>query len=155
MAKNVCAKLMSTVSGLRRSMMGRRWLVVAVAGCLPASSAAAAAELSAGDLKIRPNGTAKVVVSGTVDGEWTFGWSIMLELIPREGSSGTVTFTAVPPGLRPKRASFVVRENPGCFATVRLEQPYRPGGYVGDYTGIADKLGCPEDEKAVRTRPSW
>jgi hypothetical protein len=127
MAKNVCAKLMSTVSGLRRSMLGRRWPVVAAAGCLLASSAAEAAELSAGDLKMRPNGIAKVVVSGEIDGEWTFGWSIMVELIPREGSSGTVTFTTVPPGPPPKRASFVVRENPGCLATVRLEQPYRPG----------------------------
>lgn len=126
MTENVRVTLVDTVSGLRRSMMWRRWPVAVIAGCLLSWSGVEAAELSVGDLKMQPSGTAKAVVSGKIDGECTFGWSVMLELVPRKGNTGTVTFTTVPSGLPEKRAPFVVRENPGHLATVRLEQIPEP-----------------------------
>lgn len=55
----------------------------------------AAAELSVGNVMVRPNGKGRIVVSGSIDNESTFGVTIMLELVPRPGSVGQVEFTPV------------------------------------------------------------
>ncbi len=44
-----------------------------------------------------PGGTTDVVVGGEVQNKNTFGETILLELIPRAGAVGTLTFTASPP----------------------------------------------------------
>jgi len=55
------------------------------------------AELSVGNVAVIPGGTQSVVVSGDIAGESTFGLTITLEIVPRSGNVGTVTFTAAPP----------------------------------------------------------
>lgn len=138
--------------GRRSKTSWPRLSVLALACWIFPWSQIRAAELSAGESAMRPGTTAQVVVSGTIDGEWTFGWSIMLELVPREGSTGTVTFTETPEGPPVRRSSFVVREVPGQLATVHLEQPRRFGvevrqlrdvwGDVGTFTAFdTDRTG--------------
>jgi len=58
---------------------------------------ACGAELAVADLTLPPGATSDVVVSGSVDGEATFGVTIVVEIAPRTGSTGTVQFTASPP----------------------------------------------------------
>ena len=72
---------------------------------LLASSFCAAAELSVGDIMVRPNGNGRIVVSGSIDNESTFGVTIMLELVPRAGSVGTVEFTPVRTAAPQRRGS--------------------------------------------------
>ncbi len=87
--------LVKSSRGSRRAFAlpwARRTAAVAV---LLASSYCAAAELSAGNIMVRPNGKGRIVVSGSIDNESTFGVTIMLELVPRPGNVGTVEFTPV------------------------------------------------------------
>ena len=72
---------------------------------LLASSYCAAAELSVGNIMVRPNGNGRIVVSGSIDNESTFGVTIMLELVPRPGSVGTVEFTPVRTAAPQRRGS--------------------------------------------------
>lgn len=72
---------------------------------LLASSYCAAAELSVGDTMVRPNGKGRIVVSGSIDNESTFGVTIMLELVPRPGSVGTIEFTPVRTATPQRRGS--------------------------------------------------
>lgn len=55
------------------------------------------AELSVGDVTMLSGATADVVVSGTVANEITFGLTLIVEITPRVGNVGTVTFTSSPP----------------------------------------------------------
>lgn len=55
------------------------------------------AELSVGHLDLAHGGSAAVVVSGRIANFDTYGVNILLELIPRAGGTGTVTFTVAPP----------------------------------------------------------
>lgn len=64
--------------------------------CLFSMTAVHAAELSVSEVVIAPGATAEVVVSGDIAGESTFGLNILLEIVPRAGTTGTVEFTAVP-----------------------------------------------------------
>jgi len=59
--------------------------------------AAAAPTLSIADLAMSPGETGMVVVFGDIDGQSTFGVTIMAELVARPGNTGTVTFTEAPP----------------------------------------------------------
>ncbi|RME40337.1 MAG: hypothetical protein D6788_03530, partial [Planctomycetota bacterium] len=56
-----------------------------------------AAELSVTSISLTPGGTGTVVVAGNIAGESTFGYTILVELVPRAGNTGTVTFTPAPP----------------------------------------------------------
>jgi len=56
-----------------------------------------AAELAVTDLVLLPGTTNDVVVSGQLDDEATFGVTVVVEIVPRTGSTGTVLFTASPP----------------------------------------------------------
>lgn len=56
-----------------------------------------AAELSAGDVVMQPGTSSDVVVSGAINGESSFGVTILVELIPRAGTTGTLEFTSAPP----------------------------------------------------------
>ncbi|UCC30743.1 MAG: hypothetical protein JSU86_00400 [Phycisphaerales bacterium] len=70
------------------------FLLIAVVG----AGSVQAADLSVGNLAMTQDQTATVVVSGSVSGESTYGLNILVEILPRGGNTGTVTFTAAPPG---------------------------------------------------------
>lgn len=107
--------------------MPRRCVMTVGLGWLVLWSGARAAEMSAGDVKMRPRSTANITVSGEIDGEKTFAWSVLLEIVPREGSRGTVEFTPAPKQAKEKRPSFVVAKNHRGVDTVRLAKIRRPG----------------------------
>jgi len=75
----------------------KRWGMCAALLLVCANHAARAAELSASNIIMEPGDTADVVVSGAINGESTFGVTIVVELVPRAGAAGTLTFTAAPP----------------------------------------------------------
>jgi hypothetical protein len=70
-------------------------LALVVMGLLGGS--ARAAELFVINATMSPGTTGGVIVAGTINGESTFGVTIIAELIPRGGNIGTVTFTPAPP----------------------------------------------------------
>jgi len=82
-----------------------RAVTAGLGALLAMQSAALAAELSVGDLAMRPDSVSEVIVSGTIRGESTYGVTIMVELVPRAKSTGTVTFTVglAAASLRPAR----------------------------------------------------
>ncbi len=121
--------------------MLRAWSVIAVLGWLGTWSNAWAAEMSVGDVRMRANRTAGVVVSGSIDGESTFGWTIMLELTPREGNRGTVTFTLEAAGHPGKRPSVVVVKNARGVDAVRLEQVHREGVDIIQLSDVWPDIG--------------
>lgn len=55
------------------------------------------ATLTVNDLILLPGGTAELLVSGGIAGEWTYGVTIMAEIVSRAGNVGTVTYTLSPP----------------------------------------------------------
>lgn len=99
----------------------RLWIFCSVAaiGSLSANSGSAA-ELSLGNVHIRPNGESRVVVSGSIDNEATFGVTIRIELVPRPGSVGTVEFTPVEPGVTAQRGSISIHRKTGKPDEVRI-----------------------------------
>ena len=102
--------------------MLRKWLVVTALGCAVPLSGTWAAEMSVGDLRMRPKEKADVVVSGGIDGESTFGWTIMLQLTPRADSRGTLRFTPEAARRGEQRASVVVHKGPRGVDAVQLRQ---------------------------------
>ena len=52
-----------------------------------------AAQLSVGSVVMQPGVTDAVVVSGDIAGEMTFGVSLLVEIIPQAGVTGSVAFT--------------------------------------------------------------
>ncbi len=56
-----------------------------------------AAELQVHDLSMSAGTTADLLVSGAIAGESTFGVEVLLEIIPRAGVRGTLSFTPSPP----------------------------------------------------------
>ena len=55
------------------------------------------AELSVADTTLAAGTVGEVVVSGVLTSEITFGLTILVELVPQGGNTGTLTFTAPPP----------------------------------------------------------
>ena len=94
---------------------GRGWAVIGALLALGCVSATRAAELSVSDLKLRPGATGAVIVSGRVADEATIGVTIMLELRPRAGAAGSLTFTPV--------QSQAAKGRPTVSVTQRLGQP--------------------------------
>ena len=54
-------------------------------------------ELTLGEVAVSPGRTAYVVVGGAIDGQSTAGVTLMVELVPQSGSTGTLRFTPGPP----------------------------------------------------------
>ncbi len=106
--------------------MRRQWLVILVLGWLVPCLGVRAADLSVNRVTMQPNGAAEIIVSGNIDGEETFGWSVLLVLVPRAGAQGTLRFTSVPVSTPLKRASFTIRRHPARFAAVHLDEVQRP-----------------------------
>ena len=104
----------------------RTLLAIGLGGFLILGSNLRAAELSVADLKIRPHGQGQVVVSGTIDGESTFGVTVMVEVTARPGSTGTLEFTPVLAQLPAQRKSFSVHRRPGRLGEVRVAEALRP-----------------------------
>ena len=77
--------------------MNRNLITGVVTAAMLVVANAEGAELSVGNVAVVPGGTQSVVVSGDIAGESTFGVTIILEIVPRSGNVGTVTFTAAPP----------------------------------------------------------
>ena len=102
-----------------------RW-AIGLGGVLLLGSNLPAAELSVADLKIRPHGQGQVVVSGTIDGESTFGVTVMVELTARPESTGTLEFTPVLAPVPAQRKSFSVHRRPGRLEEVRVAEVRRP-----------------------------
>jgi hypothetical protein len=64
-----------------------------------------AAEFSVEDTAIRPGQMGRVVVSGAINGEATFGVTVVAELVARLGAVGRLTFTeALNPVTNPRRS---------------------------------------------------
>ena len=109
-----------------RTAVGFRTLfLVGLLGLLMSTQSLVAAELSVGDLKIRPHGQGQVVVSGKIDGELTYGVTIMVELVPHPGSRGTVEFTPAVAEVPTQRPSFSVQRSAGKADAVRVAKPQR------------------------------
>lgn len=99
------------------------------------SSGSQGAELSVAEITMRPDSAGHLVVSGQIDGEATFGWNVMLELIPRTGSRGTLTFTPEPVPAPQQRPTFTIRSAPGRAETVQIDRAQHLGvdvAAVGD-----------------------
>ena len=74
----------------------RRLLRVALFTLLLAGAVVEGADLRVGSVATLAGTNAEVVVSGTVAGEATFGVTILVEIVPRVGNTGSVTFTPSP-----------------------------------------------------------
>ena len=99
------------------NMSSRLWLFCSLAamGSLSATSVSAA-ELSLGNVRIRPNSDGRIVVSGSIENEATFGVTIRIELVARPGSVGTVEFTPIEAGVSARRGSMAIHhESSGVF----------------------------------------
>ena len=68
-------------------------LIVGSVGLSGPSPCAAAPVLQVTDITVPRGGLGDIVVWGEISGESTFGVSILVELIPRPGTRGTVRFT--------------------------------------------------------------
>lgn len=55
------------------------------------------AELSVSRLTLKSGTTGEVIVSGLIDGDLTFGVTVMAEIYPRPGCTGTLLYTSAPP----------------------------------------------------------
>jgi hypothetical protein len=80
--------------------MQRRSIRILYAVCLfgvAVSTDARGAELSVADTTLAAGTAGEVVVSGALSSENTFGITILVELVPQGGNTGTLTFTPSPP----------------------------------------------------------
>jgi len=100
--------------------------LLVVAAVFASLSGARAAEMSVGDLRLKPGTSTEVVVSGRIADESTFGWSVMLRLVPREGARGSLEFTPVPYGRPVQRPTVAVLEPAGKPASIRLTHRHPP-----------------------------
>ena len=124
MRTTVCGK--TVVCGRGRTVAGLGTLLLAGSlGWLMPLQTLTAAELSVADLKIRPHGQGELIVSGVIDGESTYGVTIMLELVPHSGSVGTVEFTPSVAPPRAQRRSLSVHRSPGKADEIRVAKPQR------------------------------
>lgn len=81
---------------------------------------ALAADLSANHLLLRPGTQGQVVVSGAIENEATFGFTIMLELVPRPGTVGKLEFTPVDRLHSTKRGFTSIHRRNGAAEEVRI-----------------------------------
>ena len=103
----------------------RALLLLGSLGLLIPAQALSAADLSVGDLRIRSHGQGQVVVTGKIEGESTYGVTIMVELVPRPGSRGTVEFTSAVAELPVQNRSVSVHRSAGRPDEVRVTRPQR------------------------------
>lgn len=102
----------------KSSRLGIFCLVAAIVSL--SATSGFAAELSLGNVRIRPNGEGRIVVSGSIENEATFGVTIRIELVPRPGSAGTVEFTPIVAGVPARGGSISIHQKTGDHAEVRV-----------------------------------
>lgn len=104
---------------------------------LVGSTGVRAAELTVTGVQLRPGSFGQINVSGTIQGESTFGVTILLEIAPRPGNRGTVIFTPTMTIVseQPQRQSYAVEQKSGEPDAVVIKGPPRFGvdvSQVGD-----------------------
>ncbi|MFQ5463844.1 MAG: hypothetical protein ACE5E5_14610 [Phycisphaerae bacterium] len=119
--------------------MWYRGLVVATVWA--SLSGARAAEMSVADLSLKPGTSAALAVSGRIADESTFGWSVMLRLVPRDGARGSLEFTPVPYGRQVDRPTVAVLEPAGAPATIRLTHRQPPELDIQQVQDVWPNLG--------------
>ncbi|MGB2984255.1 MAG: hypothetical protein WBE26_00085 [Phycisphaerae bacterium] len=121
-------------------MMLCRLLTTVCAVVLLGAADVEAAELSVGSVNMISDTTENVVVSGDIAGESTFGVNILVEIVPRGGNVGTVTFTLAPP-----------------IDVVQLGDPWPGAGtftpYDTDYTGWNSLNGSVDENGTYEPGP--
>ena len=83
--------------GVDRSKVNRRVIGVCALLLIPPAGTARAADLAASHIQLAAGATGSVEVSGNITGDSTYGYTLLVELTPRAGALGTVTFTPAPP----------------------------------------------------------
>ncbi len=77
--------------------MLRKGVVPAVVAVLVGVVVAEAADIAVEDLSLAPGETGTLVVSAAIADEETWGITILVEILPRAGNTGTLEFTLAPP----------------------------------------------------------
>jgi len=101
--------------------------VAAVLTALFAPTTAPAAELSVGSVLLRPGTDGRVVVSGAAENVATFGFTIMVELVPRAGNVGELEFTRTDRLTLSKRGSASIHRRSDLAEEVRVIRPRTAG----------------------------
>ncbi len=100
-----------------------------------------AASLQAIDMVLPAGRTAEALVRGSITGLSTFSLTVLLEIVPREGVSGTVTFTPTPP------VDIVQRGDPwpegGMFSAFDTDAPAFSDTFNGSVDDDGSFLGDP------------
>ena len=78
------------------NMFARLWIICLIVGAT-GTARLNAAELSVVSIVTTPGATDTLVVAGDIAGEFTYGLTVFVEIVPRGGNVGTVQFTAAPP----------------------------------------------------------
>lgn len=99
------------------------------------SEGAESPELSVGDATLQPGATGVLAVHGHIGGDSTFGVTVMAQILPRAGNTGTVVFTPAPP-------VDVVQlgdawEGTGAFNAFDTDSP----GFFATLNGAVDESG--------------
>ncbi len=113
-----------------------RWWTIALMVIVTCHTSVMAAEMRVRDVMLKPNGSGSVRVWGSIEGKPTVGWTVLLEITPRAGSRGTVSFTPSELGQRPKyqvhqpiggRASIVLQQSENMTVDIRQGDDVWPG----------------------------
>lgn len=119
--KEIITQPMIQLARCATKVSSRHWIFCSAAAIVSLSAAPAfAAELSLGNVRVRPNGEGRIVVSGSIENEATFGVTIRIELVPRAGSVGTVEFTPIEAGVPARGGSVSIHEKTDNHAEVRV-----------------------------------
>ena len=114
---------------------------------------AAGADLSVADLALPPGESGKLIVSGQIAGDATFGVTILLEIVPRDGSLGSVSFT---PATGPGEVDIVQVGDPwpGVGSFTAFDTDPTPGGTGSPlFNGSIDDNGTFLPEPLTFTGP--
>lgn len=98
--------------------------VIALVAMFASVHSAIAAEIAVREVRLRPSAVGELTVRGSIDGEPTFGWTVMVQLVPRSDVRGSLEFTSVPETTAPRRATFEVRSPGGQAANIVLHQQH-------------------------------
>ena len=85
------------IGSVRRSAITRACLAGLLGGIFPCAAVADFASITVRSIAIKPGETAELVISGRVNSKSAFGVTVVAELVPRPGNTGTLVFTSSPP----------------------------------------------------------
>jgi hypothetical protein len=120
----------------------RAGVAVALLAAVSASGARVrAAELSAADVAVKPGHVTEVVVSGSIHGESTFGLTVLVELVPREGSVGRVVFTPQEVSTFAEPEVFTSEAGPFAEASVYVQETKASQGDIQQRGDVWPEIG--------------